>query len=410
MKSIYPFLLLLTLSFQSFYSEAKSHFTDIELIVYNTDLYASDHTPIAFKLTKENGTVRFTKGYGEGALGWHRVDISSDQAKVAQGHMYINRSALIANNHVIELHVTIKQGKHYISKCLEYRLPEIEGISLNINTILPYTIYEKIIAVETLNKTYYLTPKSQYAGFRYEDFQLEFRTSLIQSTQEEIIFRPNFDTNPSKVSLFVKNQKLNLDTLQWIYVKQLENFKVAFIGRNGSDGSSGIDGSCGDLGEDGEDGGWGYDGDDGQAGSDVHLIISKVQNKIIVQIFQEGSFNEYLLPIYCTFLANITGGNGGDGGSGGSGGSGGDADAEGNCGSDGDDGYSGTGGSGGNGGNIKVYSDMLILDLANIIIPITSGGKGGSGYNSPQNGRKGSVEYIILNTSEIEDMLEQETF
>ena len=52
MKSIYPFLLLLTLSFQSFYSEAKSHFTDKELIVYNTDLYASDHTPIAFKLTK----------------------------------------------------------------------------------------------------------------------------------------------------------------------------------------------------------------------------------------------------------------------------------------------------------------------------------------------------------------------
>ena len=181
--------------------------------------------------------------------------------------------------------------------------------------------------------------------------------------------------------------------------------ELSFQGNHGADGSSGTDGYCGNPGQ---DGGNGYDGNPGQDGEyapHIDIIMTRIGDKISTHIINGDDIQKYLHPIHCTLLINTSGGNGGDGGYGGSGGARGKADANGNCGSNGQSGNRGIAGRGGHGGDIRIYSDMIILDLANIIIPMNHGGRAGNGYYQAQDGRKGNIEYIIISKLGIDEML-----
>jgi hypothetical protein len=412
MKSLNSLLLVSILLFFSITSYAKPQITNIEFldgIGGFKDLYETNKTQIAFKFTRENGTVRYTKGLAIGSVGWHRITIKSDQAEFKDGWMKVFWRDLIANDFVITMNIKVYNGNQIATKTVEYKLPRIEKIFIEQDNIVPYTKYPKLITIVTTKKSYAVSPNSNYAGFKYSDFTWKFSSPLVASNYSNFTYRPQADKNTAQVSLSLTNVKLKFDTIQYFEIPLLEKFELSFNGKNGRDGYSGNDGYNGDEGENGGDGEDGYRGQNGTAANSVELLIVRNSDKIIIQVFVRDSVTEYLLPIHCTFKLNAIGGLGGNGGSGGSGGSGGGEDEEGTCGSSGNYGSDGNGGNGGSGGTVKIYSDMPILDLATILQLKTYGGRGGRGYSKGATGKTGPVEYIILSTLEIKRMRSQLT-
>ena len=407
MKSLNSFIILATLVFTSFVSYAKPQITDIQFldrIDGFKDLHETNVSQIALKFIRDNGSVRYTKGLAIGTVAWHRITVKSEQAEIRDGWIKVYRKNLIDNNYTITMNVKVYNGNQIFTKTISYQLPKIQEISIYQDKLIPYTKYPKFVILKTHKKTYTVTPNTNYAGFKYDDFKWTFTNTLISETYTDYTFRPQDDNNPNSISLKLTNEKLGFDTLHSFQIVPLEQFELSFNGRRGRRGESGSSGYDGNEGEDGGDGEDGYQGKAGEHGHNIELLIVKNQDQLSISVFARDSVTEYLLPLACKFTINTLGGKGGPGGYGGSGGSGGGEDADGNCGSSGSSGDDGPGGRGGNGGDVKIFSDLAILNLASIVNVNNECGSGGDGYSDGPNGKKGAVEYIILTSEEVANM------
>ncbi|PCJ66377.1 MAG: hypothetical protein COA58_06255 [Bacteroidetes bacterium] len=406
MRSYPIYLLCLTACLSSTSIFARKYISDIELLNNFQDLYVTNVTRIAFRITHEDGSIRYTKGLGRGNLSWSIFFIESNQARFNNGLIKINRKALIENKNVLELKIRIQKGKQLFSKIITYNLPPITKVYADIYEIVPYTNFKKEIKIETAFRTYTITPNSAYAAFRFYDFEWTFSDSLILNSVVSFKYTPTLIRNPQKVGLQLVHRNLGIKEYKIIPIQTLELLSLSHIGlsgRKGESGASGYDGSAGQDGDDGEDG---YSGERGHSGDKIELVISKrKKGQVELQVYAKNTIKIYNLPINCTIKINASGGRGGNGGDYGDGGSGGGADINGNCGSDGSDGDQGAGGPGGNGGSIKVFSDLDILTLATILEVDISGGRGGSGYSNGSSGKSGTTEYTILSQEELNKLL-----
>ncbi|NNJ56615.1 MAG: hypothetical protein HKP14_10795 [Bacteroidia bacterium] len=400
-------LALLPFFFTPLYSSAKkAPIASIQFSKDTCDLIASDYFRFGFIITRQDSTVSRTSGFLNGGFPWRKLYIKSNQGHmIYNGKFHFHREAVYRNNNQITIFIQLTEGKISYFDTVNLKLPTILDISLDTDSIVPYTSYNKSLKVAMDNgRVYHLTNKSMHPGLIFSDFKLHIPENL-NDNGSHFSYSPKNLSSLKKINLVLINKKLSYSSLISLHVATVEKLSINGNGSNGIDGSDGSDGYDGDDGEDGSGGDDGYDGSNGQNGNAIEVLVRNIsQDKIQLIVFYQDQEITYYLSKNALINIQANGGIGGDGGTGGDGGDGGGPNDLGVCGSDGSDGSDGCGGNGGNGGNIKIFTDMSIKQTAYIFTIKNNGGSGGSGYSAGEVGKKGMIEFTVLSSKEIEKL------
>lgn len=390
-------------------SAKKAPIAYIQFAKDKSDLITLDYFQFGFIITRQDSTVSRTSGFLNGGFPWRKVYIKSDQGhKVDNRRFHFHREAVQMNNNSITLFIQIKEGKIIYYDTVNLRLPKIAEATLEMDSIMPYTSYNKNLFVTMDNQdVFHLSPHSTFSGLKFTDFQLKIPESMIDNGNH-FIYSPQDATSLEKINVELSNKQLQFSTTISLNVTSIEKLTIDRSGPHGSDGSYGFDGYDGDDGEDGSNGGDGGDGTHGLNGGDLELLVRNTsENKIQLLVFYQDEIETYFISKNAVISIHANGGNGGDGGYGGDGGDGGGANEFGVCGSDGSDGSDGYGGNGGDGGSVKIFSDMSIKQTAYIFTIENKAGSGGYGLSNGTKGKQGITEYTVLSSDEIEKLFEE---
>lgn len=416
MKPAYSLIICFLFSL-SINTIAKSPIVKVEIANTLKDFYVINLSPIQFKITRENKAEIYTKSIYAGSFNWSKIKVTSKEAIVKNGYLRIIREELIKADFIITLDIELIDRKDTFRQSVQHKLPAIQNITIESHEIVPYTDYTKTIIVRTTDNNYTLDHRNANKGINFFGFEWEFSGNVIQK-EHSFQFLPVQGEHTESILLTLQNAALGYKKEYNLLVQPLKQLKLDFSTKKGISGQNGENGESGSTGENGGHGAGAWHGADGTEGANLEILVTKTANsQLKIAVFIDNKVETYLTPIHSTVQIKALGSTGGRGGKGGKGGSGGSGNDEYEAGSDGSGGPGGNGGDGGLGGHITIFSDIEIEQLAYIFgLDVTgglpgSGGSGGSGYpsgnggKSGKAGKKGIIEYTLLSSGEINDMM-----